>query len=192
MHRVELSALRCLHLVPRAIFALEKNVNSLFSNLFRGRLWSTSALIMRNELTGLAFAWGGVTFETEQPPQPSLCPVLLSWSLHPPREPGMPGRAAQSRRINSRINFSPAPGTRWQNVDMGALSTFWVWRREAAEAGSQIPQGLGPPWHWLAFALSRMVGLSRLCCLFLPATCPPCSFSRDRAPATCLKEMEGC
>lgn len=51
-----------------------KEPDSLFSNLFRGRLLNTSALIMRGELTGLASAWGGVTFETQQLLQPSLFP----------------------------------------------------------------------------------------------------------------------
>lgn len=172
-----------------------KELDSLFSNLFRGRLLNTSALIMRDELTGLASAWGVVTLETQQLPQPSLCPVLLAWPLQPPREPGMSGRATQSRRIVGLTSF-PSPGDTMGKCGRGALSTFWVWSRELLEA-AEITDSPGTwPSLALAFALSHKVGLSRLCCLcweqFPPATCLLCSFSRDRASASCLKEMGDC
>lgn len=60
-----------------------KEPDSLFSNLFRGRLSNTSALIMRDELTGLASAWAGVTLEAQQRPHslpsaPSCWPGLCT------------------------------------------------------------------------------------------------------------------
>lgn len=123
---------------------------------------------------------------TQQPPQsssaqshwPDLCTLLGSQAL--------PGRAAQSREI-IRLLLSPA-----SERPKGALGTLGVLCAHSGSEWRSCWRGLrgitGSPGTWpslaLAFALSHMVGLSRLYCLhweqFLPATCSPCSLSKNR------------